>query len=201
MSSDATADDLYRIAAPRSDQLNADDLVGGRTVTGKVRAIKVGRRDKDPTIDVHIDGQPRPWRPCKGMVRLLMHVDVWGPDPGAWVGRSIRLHCDPNVTFGPTRTGGIRVLAVSHLRAEQVTVEITVKRGARSEYTVRRMAEVANTLQAQLNDLVRGGACTADQIRAALGGRKAAEVPPAEHAAILASLQPAREPGDDGGEE
>lgn len=171
--------------------------MGGRTVTGKIRAIKVGRRDSDPTIDIHIDGQPRPWRPCKGMVRLLMHEQVWGADPTAWMGRSIRLYCDPNVRFGKAKTGGIRVLALSHLRAAEVTVEITVSKAKREEYIVRRMAEITSTLQAQLNDLVRGGVCSVEQVRAALDNRKAADVPEAEHAAILQQLQAVQQTAPD----
>ena len=192
---DLTPDQLRAAMAPRSDQLNADDMIAG-PVTARVVKIKAGARDGVPCVELHLQGyQGRPWRPCKTEQRVLSAA--WGDDPSAWLGRVVRLKRDPTVRFGGEAVGGIRIEALSHLRG-QVEVSSQTTRGKRG---LRRVEPLAVPFAHELQDLVQRGACTADQVRAALGGRKAAEVPPAEHAAIRASLQPTREPGEDGGEE
>ena len=199
MSTDTiTRDQLRAAMAPRSDQLNADDLVGG-PMEGRITAIRPGKRDKDPTVDVHLDCATRPWRPCKTMFRVL--AACWGDDPAAWLGRRVRIYRDPDAVFGSERVGGIRVSHVSHIGGA-LDVQSQTKRGKRGVWTVEPLA---TTLRDQIRALIHGGTCTQDQAVAALGGRKADDVPAAEHATILARLrgvqQTIPDPDLTGGEE
>lgn len=124
--------------APKSDQLNADDLLTG-PITVRVTAVKAG--PKDQPVDVHIDGR-MPYRPCKSMRRVL--VAAWGDDGRAWVGRSMTLYCDPEVMFGGVKVGGIRISHLSHIDGD-LSISLTVTRAKRAPFKVRAMAAGAVT--------------------------------------------------------
>ena len=91
---------------PKSDQLNADDLITGPinvTITG----VRRGSNEQPVIIDVV---GLMPFKPCKTVRRIL--VTAWGENGNNWVGKSMTLFCDPTVKFGGVALGGIRV---SHL--------------------------------------------------------------------------------------
>lgn len=65
--------DLSQTIAPKSDQLNADDLIGGP------RTIKVTRvsamKEPDQPIAIYFEGDNgKPYKPGKSMRRVLVHV-------------------------------------------------------------------------------------------------------------------------------
>lgn len=127
---DITAADLARDTAPKSDQLNAEDLLAG-PITVRVARIRRGASPEQPW-DVHHDGG-KPWRPCKTMRRLL--IMAWGADPAAWVGRRLTLYRDPGVRFGGDAIGGIRVSHMDGLDG-RLSVMLADKRGHRSSVVV-----------------------------------------------------------------
>ena len=94
----------------KSDQLNADDLVGGPIT---VRIERVSRGDSDQPVAVHLSGGHQPWKPCKTMLRVM--ASAWGTRTGVWVGRSVRLFRDPSVLWAGKEVGGIRIEALSHI--------------------------------------------------------------------------------------
>jgi hypothetical protein len=113
---------------PKSDQLNADDLIAGPrilTITG----IKAGSTPEQPVSIEYEGGEGRPWKPCKSMRRVL--VAIWGADGSAYVGRRVQLYRDDSVTFGPEKTGGIRISHMSGLD-EPKQLALTQKRGKRA---------------------------------------------------------------------
>lgn len=117
---------------PKSDQLNADDLIdGSRTVT--ISAVTRGTPEQPVNIELK-EYPGRPYRPSKGMRRVL--VQAWGRNPDAYVGKRITLFRNPDITFGRARVGGIQI---SHLSGIQETLEttVTVRRGQRAPFTVR----------------------------------------------------------------
>lgn len=134
-----TADisDLAATIVPKSDQLNADDLLTGPltvTVTG------VSAHDAaDQPISVHIEGH-RPYKPCKSMRRVL--ITAWGVDGRAWAGRSMTLYCDPEVMFGGVKVGGIRISHLSHIDRE-LAMSLTATRGKKANYKVKPLPTVA----------------------------------------------------------
>ena len=124
--------DISQFAAPRSDQLNADDLIGGpRTIT--VTEVREAGGDAGP-LAIYFDGcDGKPYKPGKSMMRALMFV--WGPEGDDYVGRSMTLYRDPTVTFGRDEVGGIRISHMSHM-SEAMEFPLTATRGKRKLYRV-----------------------------------------------------------------
>ena len=106
-----TDDDVTPFLTAKSDQLNADDLVGG-PITVRVISARITGGTEQP-VTVEIDGGHRPWKPCKTTMRVL--AALWGSAPSAWVGRTIRLYRDPTVKYGGVEVGGIRISGMSHI--------------------------------------------------------------------------------------
>lgn len=121
---------------PKSDQLNADFLIGGKSITIKVTCVDICTGDQP--VSIHYEGENgRPYKPCKSMRRVLVHV--WGADESAYVGRSMTLYCDEKVQFGGLAVGGIRISHMSHIDKD-VPMALTVTRGTRKLYTVKPLA-------------------------------------------------------------
>lgn len=127
--------DLNHTIEPKSDQLNADDLLScTKDIT--VTAVRLHSSDDQP-VSIHYEGDDgRPYKPCKSIRRVLIHA--WGSNGNDWIGRSMRLYCDPDVKFGGSKVGGIRV---SHLTDidQPITLNLTVTRAKRKPYTVEPM--------------------------------------------------------------
>lgn len=124
--------DITETLAPKSDQLNADDLIGGdRTVT--ITDVTRGDADQPVNIVTAEFGDGRPYKPCKSMRRVL--VTAWGPDASVYVGRRLVLYRDDRVRFGGQDVGGIRIRAMSHID-RMLQVALTVTRGKRAPFTV-----------------------------------------------------------------
>lgn len=125
--------DLSTTIAPKSDQLNADDLIAGPkdiTIT-KVR----GCSEPDQPVAVHFEGDDgKPFKPCKSMRRVM--VFAWGPNGNDYVGRRMRLYRDEKVMFGGIQVGGIRISHMSHLERD-MTMALTATRAKRTPYTVK----------------------------------------------------------------
>lgn len=125
--------DMRSVIEPKSDQLNADDLIGGpRTI--RITEVRVASSGEQ-RVSVYFDGdQGKPWKPCKSMCRIM--VEAWGPDSSAYVGRSLTLYRDPKVKWGGVATGGIRISHLSHIERDFATA-LTVTRGQRAPYLVK----------------------------------------------------------------
>lgn len=132
--------DLTETIVPKSDQLNAEDLLTGpRTFT--VADVKKGSAEQP--VDIYLVEFPRrPFRPSKTVRRIL--VNAWGPDAAAYVGRRMTLYRDPTVKFGGMDVGGIRVSHLSHID-RPLSVALTVSRGRRAPYTVQPLADTPQT--------------------------------------------------------
>lgn len=123
--------DMTQAIAPKSDQLNAEDLLTGpRTFTIE----KVNEGSAEQPVNVHLVEFPgRPYRPSKTCSRIL--VAAWGKDSSAYVGRRLTLYRDPEVTFGRDKVGGIKISHLSNLD-KRLTLALTVTRGKRAAYIV-----------------------------------------------------------------
>lgn len=123
-------------APPRSDQWNAEDFTGGpRTFT--IAAVKPGKAEQKYDIEL-VEGEGRVWRPPLTVLRLL--IAAWTDDANQWVGRRVTLHLDPDVRFGGTAVGGIRV---SHLSGidKPLTIALSLSRGKRAPFTVEPLPD------------------------------------------------------------
>lgn len=123
--------DIRAAAAPKSDQLNADDLVGA-SMNITVTAVKSG--NKEQPIVVHYEGENgRPYKPCKSMIRVLM--TAWGDNGKDWVGKTMTLFNDPTVKWAGIEVGGIRISHVSNI-TNSIAMSLTATRGKRKPYRV-----------------------------------------------------------------
>ena len=124
--------DLSKTIQAKSDQLNADDLFAGPI---NVTVTKVSKAAGDQPIAISYQGdEGKPYKPCKSMRRVLVHV--WGSDGSKYVGRSMTLYRDPNVTFGGQAVGGIRISHMSNINGP-VTMALTASKLSKRPYTVK----------------------------------------------------------------
>jgi hypothetical protein len=127
--------DITATLAPKSDQLNTDDLIAGaRTIT--ITQVSAGSAEQPVAIGFEGDNN-KPWYPCKSMRRVL--VAAWGADSSQYIGRRVTLFRDPDVTYGGIQVGGIRVSHLSHLDGP-LSIALTVTRQKRSPYRVQPLA-------------------------------------------------------------
>jgi hypothetical protein len=128
--------DLTDTIIPKSDQLNAEDLLTGpRTVT----ITEVRRGSDEQPVNIHLAETPgRPFRPSKTVLRIL--VAAWGKDSDAYVGRRLTIYRDPEVRFAGLDVGGIRVSAMSHI-AKPLKLALTVSKGKKAPYVIQPLAD------------------------------------------------------------
>ena len=125
-------DSLRDTIVPKSDQLNADDLVAG-PITIKITGVKRGSPDQPITVDYE-GANGRPYKPCKSMRRVM--IALWGDKGTDWVGHSITLYCDPAVKFGGVAVGGIRISHATGIERD-TDFMLTTTRSKRAKYMVR----------------------------------------------------------------
>lgn len=164
-----SVDNLRDTITPKSDQLNADDLLG-RTITLEVTAVKRGNSAEQPVFIEYVDGNGKPYKPCKSMRRVLIHA--WGDDGHKWVGKKMMLYCDPEVKFGGIKVGGIRISHVSHIDRDLV-MTLTASKGNRTPYDVKVLLESYPEEDFLKNkdawiELIVSGKKTTDQIFASI---------------------------------
>ncbi len=124
--------DMQPTIAPKSDQMNSDDLIAGpRTIT--IRDVKIAPGTEQPCAVYFNDDGGKPYLPCKSMRRVM--VALWGPDAAVYSGRSMTLYRDPSVTWGGMEVGGIRISHMTHIDKTMVVV-LTATKKARKPFTV-----------------------------------------------------------------
>lgn len=130
--------DLTETIQPDSDQLDATDLQmsGPRTFTIET----VSKGNPEQPVSIKLTEFPRVWRPGKSMRRVL--VACWGADASKYVGRRVRLYCDPKVRFGGLEVGGTRVSHLSDIDKPR-NVVLLESRGKSGVFVVRPLVETA----------------------------------------------------------
>lgn len=127
--------DMRPAITPKSDQLNADDLMTG-PMTVKVTGVSVKGGQEQP-VSISYDGDNgKPFKPCKSMCRVL--VTAWGPDSSQYAGRSMTLYCDPKVKWAGMEVGGIRISHMTDIESD-LTMALTATRGNKKPYTVKKI--------------------------------------------------------------
>ena len=143
--------DMSQSIVARSDQLNADDLMGG-PITVRIRDTRVSDSGEQ-RVSIFYDGDNnKPWKPCKSMCRVL--VSAWGPDSKKYIGKYITLFRDADVLWGGVKVGGIRVSHMSDLASDS-TIPLTVTRGTKKAYLVKPLKAPGE--DPEIRDLKRGG--------------------------------------------
>jgi hypothetical protein len=164
--------DMTASITPRSDQLNAEDLLTG-PVTVTITDVTRGSTEQPVNIVTAEFGAGRPYKPSKTMRRMI--VAAWGPDSSAYIGRRLTIYRDPDITFGKDRVGGIRISHMSHL-SKRLEIALTVTRGRRAQFAVDPLPDdtppksAAKTPSAAaIADAFKAFGVTLDQLEARIG--------------------------------
>lgn len=135
-----TTVDMSAHIIPKSDQLNADDLIAGpRTIV--ITGVRANSGGEQQPISIDFAGDDgKPYKPCKGMRRVM--VFVWGADASKYTGRSMTLFRNPSVIFGGMQVGGIQISHLSHIDAP-MTMALTLNKSKRMPFTVQPLVVAA----------------------------------------------------------
>lgn len=136
---------LKKAIEPKSDQLNADDLIAA-PMTITITDVRQG--NKEQPVNIHYEGgDGKPYKPCKSMTRLL--VKLWGDESKNWIGQQLTIFCDDSVMFGGQKVGGIRISHMTNIDKD-TEVLLTASRGKRKPYKVKKLKaiDVAPLLEA-----------------------------------------------------
>lgn len=197
--------DLSESIVPRSDQLNADDLMTGpRTVT--ITEVLRGNTEQPVNVVLAEFGPSRPYKPSKSMRRVM--VAAWGKEAAVYTGRRLTIYRDPEITFGKDKVGGIRISHLSHID-KPMSIALTVTRGKRTPYTVQPLVDEPTTEQpisdqqskrlhalfsaAQLDKAAALDLC-AQEVGHPVS--KTAELTATEAASVIAALEAVTQEGD-----
>ena len=133
--------DMSQVIIPKSDQLNADDLIAGpMTITITQVTIRGGQ---EQPIAISFEGDNgKPYKACKSMCRVM--VTAWGADSKKYTGRSMTLYRDPSVKWGGLEVGGIRISHMSDITAP-LTLALTMTRANKKPFTVQPLPRPAGT--------------------------------------------------------
>lgn len=140
--------DITDTLAPKSDQLDAVDLLGGPqtfTITDVSR-----NADGDQPVNITLAEFPRVWRPGKSMRRVL--AACWGADTAPWPGRRVTLYCDETVKFGGEVVGGTRISHLSHIGKKPRAIPLLVTKGRSATFRVQPLPDEP-TLEERLASL------------------------------------------------
>ena len=138
--------DFAAAMAPKSDQINAQDLIGG-DMTIIITGVKVTPGFEQP-VSISFQGSDKVWRPCKSTGRVLMAA--WGADTSQYAGRSVQLYLDPKVKWGGLEVGGIRIRALSHID-EDLRLVLAESKQVRKAVTVKRLVQQQATPATQMD--------------------------------------------------
>lgn len=128
--------DIDDTTAPKSNQLNAIDLIDGpRVVTVEGVEVIGGQQP----VRIHLAEYPgRPYYPNKGMRRFL--VALWGKRSVEYAGRRLELWRNPEVLWQGKKAGGIQISAASHIDGPQ-DLPLTVSQAKRETVTVQPLPD------------------------------------------------------------
>lgn len=104
--------DISQALEAKSDQLNALDIVGAEPVI-RIREVRYTSGQAQP-LSVYFDGDNgKPWKPSKGMGRIL--AGAWGNESDNWIGKRVQIYFESSVKYAGEEIGGIRIRALSDI--------------------------------------------------------------------------------------
>lgn len=128
--------DMTEFIQPRSDQLNADDMIAGPMV---VTIQDVTRGNAEQPVNVITAETPgRPYKPSKSMRRVM--VAGWGKNTRDYIGKRMTLYCNPKIKFGGQEVGGIEISHMSGIDGP-LKVSLTATRGKKKLHNVQPLAD------------------------------------------------------------
>ena len=129
--------DMQACAAAKSDQIDADNLIGGITMDVTIKAVQRGPSNEQP-LQLVLEETDKFYRPSKTYRRAL--IGCFGDEPAGWVGKRLRLIRNPDTMFGGVKVGGVEV---SHASIEAPMVfMLQAKRGKKSAVSIDVMPPI-----------------------------------------------------------
>lgn len=126
---------MKKFIEPKSDQLNADDLIGGNRIIKITRVVVTDAAQQ--ACAVYFEGDNgKPWKPSKGAGRVLVHA--WGEDPKNYVGKWVELYRDPDAMYAGKKVGGIRVRSMSDIKEDFDFTE-TISKSVRKQIRILKL--------------------------------------------------------------
>ena len=150
--------DMTSTIQPRSDQLNADDLLTG-PMTVTIAEVTQGNAEQPVNVNT-VETPGRPYKPSKSMRRVM--VAAWGKDATAYAGRRMTLYCNPKIKFGGQEVGGIEISHMSDID-QDLKVSLTATRGKKKLHTVKPLAAPASYAPSQDFIALMQAATTGDE--------------------------------------
>lgn len=151
--------DISTTTLAKSDQLNADDLLGGPITVQVLDAYVAGG---EQPVHIHLNGwDKRPYKPSKTMRKVIEHA--WGKDMTLYPGRWLTLYRDPNVTYGGQTVGGIKISHMSHIE-QPIKLALTERRGKKTPHEVLPLTPPTTNMPSLAEQA--GLATSVDQLRA-----------------------------------
>lgn len=147
--------DVSDTCKARSDQLNADDIIGGPIT---VTITDVAKASADQPIIISITGGHQPFKPCKTSRRTL--VAAWGANAREWIGRSMTLYRDPNVKWAGDNVGGIRISHLSNITSP-LELALSESKGKKKKFTVQPLTSIVTEWSAKIEAAPDKAALTA----------------------------------------
>lgn len=149
--------DLRDTIVPKSDQLNADQLIGG-PITVTVTKVRRGSDDQQPIV-VHYEGENgRPFKPCLTMRKVL--IFAWGEDGSAWEGRMMTLYNLRTVKWAGVEVGGIRISHMSHTEGgKDIKLSLSATKGKKEPILIKHLdsSDPLVAARAKLDTAARSG--------------------------------------------
>jgi hypothetical protein len=128
--------DISQALVAKSDQINASDLTGS-PIVATIKDVRKGDPVKPVIVDLDgMDG--RPWKPSKGMLRVIAHA--WGTESDKWIGRLVKLANNPEVIYAGEKVGGVEVIAMSHINTS-FTIPVRISQKKVKQHHVDVLAE------------------------------------------------------------
>lgn len=129
--------DLSDTTVAKSDQLNAEDLIASNKTIKITNVVKYTESGTVKYLLNYEGDNGRPFKPCLIMRRLMNAA--WGLDGSVFIGRLVRLYCDPDVDFGKQKgIGGIRINGLSDIQGKS-EFTLTIRKGIKKTFIVDRL--------------------------------------------------------------
>lgn len=145
--------DISKSIQSKSDQLNADDLIGVDLIA-LIDDINYDESRTDQPLWLYYKGcQNKPWKPCKSMRRVL--VALWGFDASLYIGKTLKLYRDDKVKWAGEEVGGIRIKEMSGIE-KAVTLKIQATRGKKAIIQVKPLVNENKEKEKKANEWAEG---------------------------------------------
>lgn len=160
--------DIRQAMQAKSDQLNSVDIIGFEPVI-RVREVQV--RGGEQPVSIYFDGDNnRPWKPSKGMIRILSAG--WGYESDQWIGRSVQIFNEPTVKYAGKEVGGVHIRAMSDIPTKGINTTLVKNRQQREPYKVSFLnverpvypVQQFESMFKQMADAMESGKMTLNQI-------------------------------------